>query len=435
MAADWESKRLSELAQNVSRPFKFSEHEKVVFVNTGDVLEGDFLHQEYSSKEGLPGQAKKMIERGDILFSEIRPANKRFAFVDKEYPEYVVSTKFMTIQSMGDVLPKYLYYVLTADSLLKEIQEIAESRSGTFPQITFDSIAHLPIKYPPKTKQQRLVNLFDAIDRMSFLIKRINTNYESIAQNMFRSWFVDFDPVKAKMKGKGSEGIDPQIAAIFPDRLVESELGMTPEGWDVVEVGQFLNVLETGKRPKGGVAQFKDGIPSIGAENVLGVGKYDYSKTKYIPIEFFGNMRRGILQSEDVLLYKDGGKPGVFRPRVSMVGYGFPFESAAINEHVFRIRSQELGQQFLYFLFRSDWITHELAERGGKAAIPGINQKEVKSLKFLKPSGKVIELFNELAIPLTSPILINAKQNRTLVNIRSTLLPKLISGEIQIPAE
>ena len=435
MAIELQSKRLSELAQNASRSFQFSDHEDVVFVNTGDVLNGEFLHKTYTSKVGLPGQAKKRIEKGDILFSEIRPANKRFVFVDIECADYVVSTKFMTIQTKGEVLSKYLFYVLTSDAFLKNIQEIAESRSGTFPQITFDSISHLQISYPTINDQERIVRLMDAVNRMSRLTGKINQTLESIVQTIFKSWFVDFDPVKAKVEGRAPEGMDTKTAGMFPNKFEESELGMIPDGWSVIELGSFLDVLESGKRPKGGVSKFKQGIPSIGAENILGIGLYNYAKTKYIPLEFFQTMKRGIIEVEDVLLYKDGGKPGVFRPRVSMFGYGFPYKKSVINEHVFRLRSNVLGQYYLYFLIGSKQIMHDLAVRGGKAAIPGINQKEVRSLKFIKPTNDLIKHFNQLALPIGEQILHAAGQNQTLANIRDTLLPKLISGEVKIRME
>lgn len=120
----------------------------MVFINTGDVLEGNFLHSKRSSHAGLPGQAKKSTRPDDILFSEIRPANKRYAYVDFDSSDYVVSTKFMIIRGSKEIHPRLLYRILTAKETLDEFQVQAESRSGTFPQITFDSISHLPIVLP-----------------------------------------------------------------------------------------------------------------------------------------------------------------------------------------------------------------------------------------------------------------------------------------------
>ncbi|AZP70695.1 restriction endonuclease subunit S [Pseudomonas poae] len=176
-----------------------------------------------------------------------------------------------------------------------------------------------------------------------------------------------------------------------------------------------------------------DGVPSIGAESIVRIGEFDYSKTKYVSAEFFEKMKSGGLQTHDVLLYKDGGKPGVFLPRVSMFGNGFPFEKCGINEHVFRMRLKEpFSQAFLYYWLWSDAVMHELKHRGGKAAIPGINQSDVKELKLLVPSKHVLMRFDEITSPLVSTIFSNSKQARTLTQLRDTLLPRLISGQMRL---
>jgi type I restriction enzyme S subunit len=161
----WRACTLGEIAKNVSITFDFKRTSEVVFINTGDVLEGDFLHSKRSPHGGLPGQAKKSIRTDDILFSEIRPANKRYAYVDFDSSNYVVSTKFMIIRGSKEIHPRLLYRILTAKETLDEFQVQAESRSGTFPQITFDSISHLPIVLPPieiQESYQRAVENMDA---------------------------------------------------------------------------------------------------------------------------------------------------------------------------------------------------------------------------------------------------------------------------------
>ena len=159
----WEVKPLDEIAENHSTTFDFSKVDEVVFVNTGDVLEGRFLHKNYSSKVGLPGQAKKTIKKDDILYSEIRPKNKRFAYVTEECDDYVVSTKFMIIRSLGYVHPRYLYQILRQELIIQEFNLIAESRSGTFPQITFAAIGHTPVVVPTKDMQEVFMAFFAPI--------------------------------------------------------------------------------------------------------------------------------------------------------------------------------------------------------------------------------------------------------------------------------
>ena len=155
----WEVKRLDEIAHKKSETFNFSGKDEVVFVNTGDVQEGRFLHSNLSPTKGLPGQAKKAISLDDILYSEIRPKNKRFAYVNFDSSNYVVSTKFMIINPKKNILSKLLYRILTMQSTVDNFNSIAEGRSGTFPQITFDAIGDIELVLPPMNIQIKFQEL------------------------------------------------------------------------------------------------------------------------------------------------------------------------------------------------------------------------------------------------------------------------------------
>lgn len=151
--------QLSNLCSSVTKTLS-KEKKEVIFLNTGDILEGKILHHNYSKVSDLPGQAKKTMINNDILFSEIRPKNCRFAFVtENNTDDFVVSTKLMVIRSNEKISPKYLYYFLTSPKIINYLQELAESRSGTFPQITFDEIKSLEINLPSKEVQQHIVNI------------------------------------------------------------------------------------------------------------------------------------------------------------------------------------------------------------------------------------------------------------------------------------
>ena len=167
----WRDGNLGDIAINHSHTYKFTDKE-VVFINTGDVLKGEFLHSDKVSPIGLPGQAKKVIQLHDILYSEIRPKNKRFAFVDFDTSNYVVSTKFMIIRPKFDFSPFILYLILKNQETIDEFNVIAESRSGTFPQITFDSIKDFPIVIPSFEAKEKFENVLKPImDK-----QRVNNN-------------------------------------------------------------------------------------------------------------------------------------------------------------------------------------------------------------------------------------------------------------------
>jgi type I restriction enzyme S subunit len=326
-----------------------------------------------------------------------------------------------------DLDTRYLAYALHEVSISPFVTGAAQ------PKVNMSNLKRVLIKWPSKKIRSSIAETGKSLDNRIALLRETNATLEAIAQALFTSWFVDFDPVHAKSEGKLPEGMDEATATLFPDAFEETELGMLPKGWRVDSFGNWIDVLETGRRPKGGVSGIDSGIPSIGAESVTRIGEFDYSKLKFVSSDFFSKMKAGKLQSKDVLLYKDGGKPGVFLPRVSMFGDGFPFQVCGINEHVFRIRTKKpLGQTFLYFWLWSDSVMHELKHRGGKAAIPGINQGDVKELKIALPEAKIANAFEEITSPLVSKILANAKSIKTLSDLRDTLLPRLISGRLPI---
>ena len=352
---------------------------------------------------------------------------------------------------------EYLYYVLSCKTY-ENYLFAAGSGSGQ-PNLSPALIKAVEIPYPPYKSQCYIGKILSDLDEKIHLNNQINQTLESIAQAIFKSWFIDFDPVRAKIAAK-QEGKDPELAAmcvisgkseaelcqmseddftelqataaLFPDELVESELGEVPKGWDVKRFEDLLGTLESGTRPKGGVSGISEGIPSVGAENILGLGIYNYGKEKFVPYSFFEKMNKGKVQNYDVLLYKDGGKPGEFKPRVSMFGKGFPYEEFSINEHVFRIRSIKLGQFFLYFKIKSPDILSQLASKGAKAAIPGINQNDVKSLYISCPNDNILEKFNSSVESLIDLILKNSVESKCLAKLRDSLLPKLLSGEVEV---
>lgn len=273
--SDWKNYSLGEISKNVSRKFDFNTYPNVVFINTGDVLNNEFLHSDISNAKNLPGQAKKAIKKGDILYSEIRPGNGRYLLVNKELDNYVVSTKFMVIEPNSEiVLPEFLYLLLISNETTEYFKMIAESRSGTFPQITFDSISNFTLNIPNKDIQKEILNVIDPLNEKLKLSTQINQTLEQIAQGIFKSWFVDFDPVRAKADAlaQGKTQAEAELAAMqiisgktpeeltslsqthpnqyaelaeaakaFPSEFEEVEgFGEVPRGWKLRPFGEVL---------------------------------------------------------------------------------------------------------------------------------------------------------------------------------------------------
>jgi type I restriction enzyme S subunit len=289
------------------------------------------------------------------------------------------------------------------------------------------------LTFPPLSEQIAIAHILGTLDDKIELNRRMNATLEAMAQALFQSWFVDFEPVRAKLDSRQPPGLDPATTALFPQHLEESNFGKKPVGWEITSLETGLSVLETGGRPKGGVGGITEGIPSIGAESIVSIGRFDFGKTKFVPVDFYEGMRRGRVESRDVLLYKDGGRPGEYEPHVSMFGDGFPFETCCINEHVYRLRGNErISQEYLYFWLTSDFAFSEMRIKGTGVAIPGLNSTAVRSIRILVPPRLVVDAFTRHVQPLVSRIFANGKQSRTLATLRDTLLPKLMSGELSV---
>ena len=381
--------KIRDLCDTISATFDKTK-EKVVLINTSDVLEGNVLNHELVINENIKGQFKKTFQTNDILYSEIRPKNKRFAFVDFESEDYVASTKLMVLRANKKILPEFLFQLLKSDLIIQQLQDLAETRSGTFPQITFYELGQIDVDIPDINEQKIISEYIMNYDEKIENNKKINHHLEQIGKALFNELYYS--------------GVHAQL-------------------------GDTIATLESGSRPKCGAVS--DGVPSIGAENIERFGIYEYSKEKYISVDFFNKLNRGIVQSGDVLLYKDGAYTG----KSSLALDDFPHAQCAINEHVFILRPNNdvPSSFFLYYLLQNDENKQALSSRASsKAAQPGLNQTEVKTLPILLPSKEDIIKFNSDVSGLMHQIANNANENRKLARLRDTLLPKLLSGEISV---
>lgn len=411
--AEWIECTIGDLCSTISDTYKGND-EKVVLVNTSDVLEGKVLNHTAVLNKNLKGQFKKTFKKYDILYSEIRPANKRFAFVDFENTSnYIASTKLMVLRHNDKVLPEFLYAILKSNYVIAELQHLAETRSGTFPQITFSSeLSPMKVSLPDKKTQEQIVSVLSSIEQKMDANVQINNNLEQQAQTLFKSWFVDFEP--------------------FDESFIDSPIGTKiPHSLQMVQIGSLPHILETGKRPKGGAVA--TGVPSIGAENVKRLGEVNFASAKYIPVEFAQKMDKGKVHGYELMLYKDGGKPGTFIPHFSMFGEGFPYDDFFINEHVFKLDFGDKGfNEFCYFYLQTDYPYNWLANNGGKAAVPGINQQDVNSIWIYPPDNPLVKEYCKWVQPIFTTILRNCSQNVKLSQLRDALLPKLMSGELDV---
>ena len=395
----WTRKTLGEVCKNISRRFNFKEKENVVFVNTGDVLNGKFLHHERVSKEGLPGQAKKAVEFGDILYSEIRPANKRFALVDFDSKDYVVSTKFMVLKKNEDVDLDFLYLFLTSNKIIRAFQSHAEARSGTFPQITFDTISFDEILTPPLHEQKAIAEVLNAFDDKIELLQEQNKTLEIMAQTIFKEWFGKFQ--------------------------IGDEL---PEGWRVGKLGDIAN-LKSGYAFKSKDFVEESSKKALKIKDLKGDGKVSLNAvscvsndvTKLSRVQYFR------LKEGDIVLAMSGnttGKIGVIPPHSNEV---------YLNQRVgkFFMIKQDLNS-FLYSFLMSGNYEEKILSMGYGSAQPNISTSQIENIDIIYPNEEKLVSYLNISNPIFNKVLDNNNQIQSLVKTRDTILPKLMSGQVRV---
>lgn len=366
------------------------------------------------------------FRNGDTLLARITPCleNGKTAQVTILDDDEIAfgSTEYIVLRNKKEITDNnYIFYL----ALSQYIRDTAiKSMTGTSgrQRAQTDVVENTKIMLPPLEEQKAIAHILSTLDDKIEVNNQINKTLENMAQAIFKQWFVDFEfPNEDGEPYKSSGG-----------EMIESELGMIPKGWEVKKLVDVLETLEAGNRPKGGAGNLTEGIPSIGAENIIGLGKYDYSKEKYVTEEYFAKMNKGKVNSGDVLLYKDGAQLG----RKTMFMNGFPHKKCCINSHVFILRTNDmLTQSYLYFWLDQDWVTQSIINLNANSAQPGINQSKLKTLKILTPKFNYVEMFDVIIKSLLNKLFENCIENNALHKTRDALLPKLMSGEIRVPLD
>ena len=407
---EWKECTIGDICESVSETYSRKD-EKVVLINTSDVLEGKFFTHATTKNENLKGQFKKTFQKSDILYSEIRPANRRYAFVDFEKTEnYIASTKLMVIRPNQElVLPRFLYLLLTSSDLISEMQHLAETRSGTFPQITFSGeLATFPIKLPPLPTQQKIAAILSSLDNKIELNNKINTNLEQQAQALFKNWFVDFEPFDGKMPEGWKVGKLEDIADYYNGYAFSSkELLNEPEE-------NCLDVFKQGHIKKGG------GFISDGTKS-------------WYPLSKCEKLKNFILKKGDILMAMTDMKGNVAILGNTAI---MPVDDKYIvNQRVGLLRAKEnlnIDYPYLYLLTNDHDFLMDLRSRANSGVQVNLSSTAIKESEVNIAPKEVYKQFNDIILPLFEKILANQQENQKLANIRDTLLPKLMNGEIEV---
>ena len=285
---------------------------------------------------------RSKLYKNDIILTYTGNGYGDCAIIEEDDKYHLAPNICKIMPNTEKIDPYFLYsYIRTAEFYQTMSNHMTGSGQPTIPMKT---IRVLKVPVPSMKEQKIIASFMKSINHTIRNNEIINKNLEQQAKAVFKSWFEDFTP--------------------FDEPLIETPAGIyAPASLQMVQIVNIPHVLETGKRPKGGAVA--SGIPSIGAENVKQLGVVNFSSAKFIPEEFAAKMKTGAINGYELLLYKDGGKPGTFIPHFSMFGEGFPYQKFFINEHVFKLDFGNKGfnefaylfirRIFLYLCFNSIW--------------------------------------------------------------------------------
>jgi len=301
----------------------------------------------------------------------------------------------------------YLFYLLQNKDFYDKANSLA--RGAAQPDLPHTLFNSIEILYPSIQTQHSIATILSRYDSLIENYQKQIKLLEEAAQRLYKEWFVDLH---------------------FPGHENTKIVDGVPEGWEKKKLIEFGCTLESGSRPKGGVdSNLKDGIPSVGAENVIGLGKYNYSSEKLITNQFYSQMRKGKIKNRDILIYKDGAYIG----RTSLFQDGFPHKEMAVNEHVFLLHTlNENYQYYVFFTLYQKQYFEKMQKLNKNAAQPGLNQKALLDLGMLCPSEEFVMTFRKAIEPLMKALFNKANQIRLLTEARDRLLPKLMNGEIEV---
>ena len=364
----------------------------VTLINTSDVLEGRVLNHERVPNSNLKGQFKKTFQRDDILYSEIRPQNRRFAYVDFSPIDYIASTKLMVIRAKKDVVsPKYLYYFLKNSSTVAELQLLAETRSGTFPQITFSEVANLTIPVPSLAVQEVIVQTMQCLEDKITCNEQINDNLEQQAQSYFQELFVD--------------NADPEWAI-----GTISDLG-------TVVGGSTPSKAKPEYYTESGIAWITPKDLSINKSKFVSHGENDIT-------ELGLKNSSAAIMPEGTVLFSSRAPIGYIAIAAGEVTTNQGFKSV--------VPKPEIGTPFVYFFLKNTLPVIEGIASG--STFKEVSGSTMKNVPAVIPDAETLAKFSDFCAPIFAQQRILEEQNQSLATLRDNLLPKLMSGEIDVSA-
>lgn len=367
------------------------------------------------------------FRNNDTLLARITPCleNGKTTFVnclrDKEVAHG--STEFIVLSGKEGITDNlYVYYLARLPGFREFAISLMEGSSGR-QRVPSNALKRFEFYLPPLPEQKEIAHILSTLDDKIELNQQINRNLEAIASAIFKSWFVDFDPVRAKMEGRQPTGMDAATTALFPDSFEDSSLGEIPKGWRVSTIGESVRVVGGSTPSTKEPAYWESGtIHWATPKDLASLSSSVIVDTERRITELgLQQISSGLLPIGTVLLSSR-----------APIGYLAIAEvPLAINQgFIAMICDRELPNHYILQWTRANM--NAIKGRANGTTFLEISKTNFRPLNVVVPSSRILQYFTEQAAVLHQQLVTNLEQSRTLTTIRDTLLPKLMSGEIRV---
>ena len=389
-----------------------------LFLNTGNVTTSGF---NFSNCAFITKEKDKALRKGKLMREDIvlttrgTVGNVGFYSTNILFENIRINSGMVVIRpDPTKLVPYFMYLFLRSDLFIEQTKFL---RSGSAqPQLPIRDMKRVLMHIPPINEQINIVNILSSLDNRISLLRETNTTLEAIAQTLFKSWFVDFDPVKAKAEGRLPEGMDDVTAALFPSEFEKSALGLIPKGW---RVGTLGDIAQTVKKQLQ-TSELNTDLLYVGLEHIP---RQSLSLTNWDNAEGLGSAK-SVFSKGDILF-------GKLRPYFHKVVIA-PFDGVCSTDILICQPKHKAYYGLVAMYLYSSALVDYAARLSNGAKMPRINWKDLSDYPICIPPESLATEYSQVVIPLFERMVDGIHQSQTLTTLRDTLLPRLISGQLRL---
>jgi len=340
------------------------------------------------------------------------------------------STEFIVVRGKPEVTDNDFAYYLTISPEIRSFAISQMTGSSGRQRVPTDSLGGISVLIPSLKEQRKIVTVLSDLDDKIAVNERMNTTLEAMARALFQSWFVDFDPVRAKLDGSKHACIDEPTANLFPDTFQDSELGNIPKGWQVAPLKDYIDVTKGRSYRSEELSESKTALVTL--KSFMRGGGYRADGLKPYTGDYRENQR--VLPGDLIVAFTDVTQAAEVIGKPALIRDDNRFESlvASLDVGIVRTKNKHVSLPFLYCLFlTSEFQAHAYSYSTGTTVLH-LGAAALPSFLSVIPPINIAIAFSEQVSPIFRLIDENSKQVRTLSNLRDTLLPKLLSGELSV---